>query len=249
VPPQPPVCRSTKLGTLPAAIFSCSGWPLMASPSMNWLCVHTEAMVVISLIVTLAGALAPSTVSSEIAGLSPPPLPAAGVPPRATRYSEPSASGAPGAATAKRPSAPLRACASGRGVPLPACHSVTDALAMGAPPPSTWPSRLAAAAGSASPKPAVASVPMSTAARRSCLRVTSIGVSFLASWGKACFLASQRPGSEAARQRRPLETVLGGLLSAATHAHRWGVTAEARSPPVARSCRTTVPAARRGAGS
>jgi hypothetical protein len=58
VPPQPPVCRSTKLGTLPAAIFSCSGWPLMASPSMNWLCVHTEAMVVISLIVTLAGALA-----------------------------------------------------------------------------------------------------------------------------------------------------------------------------------------------
>jgi hypothetical protein len=36
---------------------------------------------------------------------------------------------------------------------------------------------------------------------------------------------------------------------AAAHAHRWRVTAEARSPPVARSCRTTVLAARRVAGS
>jgi hypothetical protein len=30
VPPQPPVARLTKLGTLPAAIFSCSGWAWMA---------------------------------------------------------------------------------------------------------------------------------------------------------------------------------------------------------------------------
>jgi hypothetical protein len=79
---------------------------------MNWLWVHTEATVVISLIVTLAGAWAPSTVSSAIAGLSPLPFPAAGVPPRATRYSEPSARGLSGAASAKRPPAPLRACAS-----------------------------------------------------------------------------------------------------------------------------------------
>jgi cadmium resistance protein CadD (predicted permease) len=57
----------------------------MAVPLMNWLCVHTEAMVVISLIVTLAGALLPSTVIRAMAGLLPAALLAAGVPPWATR--------------------------------------------------------------------------------------------------------------------------------------------------------------------
>ena len=71
VPPQPPVARFTKLGTLPAAIFSCRGWAWMAVPLMNWLWVQTEAMVVISLIVTVAGALLPSTVISPMAGLLP----------------------------------------------------------------------------------------------------------------------------------------------------------------------------------
>ena len=85
VVPQPPVARSTKLGTLPAAIFSCSGWPLIAVPSMNWLCVHTDATVVISLIVTFAGGLLPSTVIRAITGLAPPALFAVGVPPWATR--------------------------------------------------------------------------------------------------------------------------------------------------------------------
>jgi hypothetical protein len=85
VPPQPPVLRSTKLGTWPAVILSCSGWPLIAVPSMNWLCVHTEATVVISLIVTIAGALLPSTVIRAIPELLPAALFAVGWPPCAIR--------------------------------------------------------------------------------------------------------------------------------------------------------------------
>ena len=85
VAPQPPVARSTKLGTLPAVILSCSGRPLIAVPSMNWLCVHTDAMVVISLIVTFAGALPPSTVINAIASFGPVPLSAAERPPFAVR--------------------------------------------------------------------------------------------------------------------------------------------------------------------
>jgi hypothetical protein len=81
VPPQPPVARSTKLGTLPAAIFSCSGCAWIVVPLMNWLCVHTEATVVISLIVTLAGGVLPSTVIRAMAGLLPAALLAVGCPP------------------------------------------------------------------------------------------------------------------------------------------------------------------------
>src|SRR5262252_3303831 len=109
VPPQPPVARSTKLGTLPAAIFSCSGWPLIAVPSMNWLCVHTDATVVISLIVTVVDGFAPTTPISAMAGLSPPDLLVAGVPPFATKYRVASRGGSAVAATVKRPSAPVRA--------------------------------------------------------------------------------------------------------------------------------------------
>ena len=85
VMPQPPVTKSTKLGTLPAVILSCNGKPLIAVPSMNWLCVHTEATVVISLIVTFARALAPSTVINAVASFGPVPLSAAVRPPFAVR--------------------------------------------------------------------------------------------------------------------------------------------------------------------
>jgi hypothetical protein len=73
------------LGTLPAAIFRLSAGPLITVPSMNWLWVHTEATVVISLITTLAGGSLPITVNRAMAGLSPPDLAAAGLPPFATR--------------------------------------------------------------------------------------------------------------------------------------------------------------------
>src|SRR6516165_1844657 len=55
--PQPPVPRSMKLGTLPAAMLRLRAGPLIAVPSKNCAWVHTEATVVISLIVTLAGGL------------------------------------------------------------------------------------------------------------------------------------------------------------------------------------------------
>src|SRR5215475_10091638 len=103
-PPQLPVARSTKLGTLPAAIFSCSGWPLIAVPSMNWLCVHTDAIVVISLIVTVGGGFEPNTAISAMAGLSPAALLVAGVPLFATKYRIASFAGSGAAAIVKRPS-------------------------------------------------------------------------------------------------------------------------------------------------
>ena len=52
----------------------------MAVPSRNCAWVHTEATVVISLIVTLAGGLLPITVMSAMAGLSPLALAAVGLP-------------------------------------------------------------------------------------------------------------------------------------------------------------------------
>src|SRR5262245_50249031 len=54
-PPHPPVSRSTKLGTLPAAILRPSALPLSVVPSRNCALVHTDATVVISLTVTLVG--------------------------------------------------------------------------------------------------------------------------------------------------------------------------------------------------
>src|SRR5262245_8693928 len=59
--PQPPVERSTKLGTLPAAIFSPSACPLIAEPSRNCALVQTDATVVSSLMVTLFGSAEPRT--------------------------------------------------------------------------------------------------------------------------------------------------------------------------------------------
>jgi hypothetical protein len=84
VTPYPPVSTSTKFGTLPAAMRSPSALPLMAVPSRNCALVQTDATVVNSLIVTLAGGLLPITEMSAMAGLSPPPLLAADTPPWAT---------------------------------------------------------------------------------------------------------------------------------------------------------------------
>ena len=139
VAPQPPVARSTKLGTLPAAIFSPSAWPLSAGPSRNCAFVQTDATVVISLIVTVGGALPPNTDSKAMAGLSPPDLSAADLPPWATRYNVVSLPAAFGASSTKRPSAPVLICASCLGAPALAPKSVTVEFAIGAPPPSTCP--------------------------------------------------------------------------------------------------------------
>jgi len=73
------------LGTLPAAMPRPSGWPLIAVPSRNCALVHTDAMVVNSLIVTLGGGLLPSTAIIATAGLFPAALLTAGTPPVATR--------------------------------------------------------------------------------------------------------------------------------------------------------------------
>src|SRR5215472_10824348 len=113
---------------------------------MNWLCVHTVATVVISLIVTLAGGCAPTDAISAMAGLSPLDGFAAGLPPFAARYRiDPL--GADGALIENRPSGPVRAWSNCRGLPALAAKSVTVELAIGAPPPRTWPAMVAAAAG------------------------------------------------------------------------------------------------------
>src|SRR5262245_27206331 len=112
---------------------------------MNWLCVHTVATVVISLIVTLAGGWAPTEAIKAMAGFSPLDGFAAGLPPFAARYRiDPL--GTDGAPIENCPSAPVRAWPNCFGVPTLAAKNVTVELAIGAPPPSTWPAMFAAAA-------------------------------------------------------------------------------------------------------
>src|SRR5262249_54234988 len=112
---------------------------------MNWLCVHTDATVVISLIVTLAGGFAPTGAISAVAGVLPLDGFAAGLPPFAARYRiDPP--GTDGALIENRPSAPVRAWPNCCGLPALAANSVTVELAIGAPPPSTWPAMSAPAA-------------------------------------------------------------------------------------------------------
>src|SRR5262245_16109296 len=112
---------------------------------MNWLCVHTVAIVVISLIVTLAGGRAPTDAISAMSGLSPLDGFAAGLPAFAARYRiDPP--GTDGVLIENRPSAPVRAWPNCRGLPALAANSATVELAIGAPPPSTWPATVAAAA-------------------------------------------------------------------------------------------------------
>src|SRR5215469_18876763 len=68
--PQSPVLRLTKLGTLPEAIRSASGEPLIVVSSMDWVWVMTDAIVVISSMTTCAGGLLPTTASKTTYGLS-----------------------------------------------------------------------------------------------------------------------------------------------------------------------------------
>src|SRR5215475_541676 len=120
---------------------------------MNWLCVHTVATVVISLIVTLADGCAPTDAISAMAGLSPPDGFAAGLPPFAARYRiDPL--GTDGALIENRPSAPVRAWPNCCGLPALAANSVTVELAIGAPAPSTRPAMFSAATGVQSTAPA-----------------------------------------------------------------------------------------------
>lgn len=83
--PHPPVVRSTRLGTLPAAIFRPSACPLSVSPLRNCAPVHTDATVVSSLMVTSFGAEAPNVAISAIAGFAPWEPPIVGCPPLAVR--------------------------------------------------------------------------------------------------------------------------------------------------------------------
>src|SRR5208337_3517178 len=131
--PHPPVERSTRSGTFPAAIFSPSGFPEIPVLLMKRAFVNTDATVVSSLIVTLAGGLLPTTAKSAMAGLSPPALLALATPPVATRYRMPSLL-APLARTSKRPSSLVLVWASCLGAPELASHNVTVDFAMGAPP-------------------------------------------------------------------------------------------------------------------
>src|SRR5271157_3880399 len=137
--PKPPVVRSTRLGTLPAAIRRPSACPLITVPSMNCACVHTEAMVVNSLITTLDGGSLPSTAISVMRSLSPAVLSAGALPPCAIRYRLASCAGASAELIAKLPSASVTAQASCTGAAAVAAQSVTVARSTGPPPLMTWP--------------------------------------------------------------------------------------------------------------
>src|SRR5262249_48504478 len=67
VVPHPPVWRSTKLGTFPAAILRPRGAPLSVVPSRNCALVHADATVVNSFIVTCAGGALPTMDSIAMA--------------------------------------------------------------------------------------------------------------------------------------------------------------------------------------
>src|SRR5215510_1514030 len=116
---------------------------------MNWLCVHTVATVVISLIVTLAGGRAPTDAISAMAGLSPLVALAVGRPLLATRYNVESPPGGREAVREKRPSAPVRAWASCFGALALADHKVTVESAIGAPAPRARPLMVSAASAGA----------------------------------------------------------------------------------------------------
>ena len=83
--PRPPVSRSTRFGTFPAAIRNPNSSPLNAPPSRNCAPVQTEATVVSSLIVTRAGGTAPNVAISMVAGLDPLPAAVLASPPAAMR--------------------------------------------------------------------------------------------------------------------------------------------------------------------
>src|SRR5499425_3127777 len=128
---------------------------------MNWVCVHTVATVVISLIVTFADGCAPTDAIRAMAGLSPLVALAVGRPLLATRYNVESPPGGREAVREKRPSAPVRAWASCFGAPALADHKVTVEPAIGAPAPRTRPLMVpAAGAGAFSDIPKTATAPI-----------------------------------------------------------------------------------------
>ena len=119
VAPQPPVCRSTRLGTFPAAILRPRGWPFSAVPFRNCALVQTDATVVNSLITTFAGGVLPSTDSHVTPG-----CPCRPRPPRSgtgshRRHCSPGCRVGTAVTTCPAPSA------SCLGSPLLAAHSVT----------------------------------------------------------------------------------------------------------------------------
>lgn len=83
--PRPPVSRSTRFGTLPAAILRPMAAPLIAAPSRNCAAVHADATVVSSLIVARAGGSAPSVDIMAAAAFVVPSAEPSAAPPVATR--------------------------------------------------------------------------------------------------------------------------------------------------------------------
>jgi hypothetical protein len=106
-------------------------------PSRNWAWVHTEAIVVNSLIVACTGDLLPITEMSAMAGLSPLAWCTVGIPPLATRYRMPSELLGRSKVKANRPSSPLWARPNCSGASALAAQSVTVDRTIGAPPPKT----------------------------------------------------------------------------------------------------------------
>ena len=137
--PHPPVTGSTRFGAFPAAIRSPSGLPEIDSPSMNRAAVNAEATVVSSLITTFSGGLLPSTNNRTIAGLSALPFT---TPPLETRYRIDSAAAAP--RISNFPSSFVFVSDNFFGAFALASHSVTVALATGAPATLTCPLRWSA---------------------------------------------------------------------------------------------------------
>src|SRR5262245_50343984 len=84
--PHPPLSRSTKLGTFPAAMRRPSSCPFNVSPSRNCADVQTDATVVNSFTVTVLGGVVPSTASSAMALLATWAAADFDVPPLATTY-------------------------------------------------------------------------------------------------------------------------------------------------------------------
>src|SRR6516225_1431666 len=116
---------------------------------MNWLLVHTDATVVISLMTTVEGGELPKTDSIAIAGLSPADLLTKASPPLATTYKITSAPGVSWLLSSKWPSPLVLACASCLCSPALAAQRVTVEFEIPPPPACTWPSmRTAAALGS-----------------------------------------------------------------------------------------------------
>ena len=133
-PPHPPVERSTKFGTLPAAMLRLSAGPLIAAPSRNCALVQTEATVVISLTVTLAGGAPPSTVRKASAGLSPRALVDRRDAALGDEIKAHARSGRLIRVERKAAVIPVLACASCLGSPALPAHNVTVESATGPPP-------------------------------------------------------------------------------------------------------------------